>query len=574
MRREAPSLRERVARLRRRTGAPSLQGGFALALLLLVFLLARYVRAGSFGWYEDDLTIIPQAVAMEPGQLLTSIGSYIANLHGHARPLSNSMIYLFSNLGWRIAGLAGPYLIGFLIEAANIVLFYALIRLVWGARLAFLAGLAYVLFSADTTQAFLTHSLGLQPSITMLLLAFHAYLSKRWLPAYLLAFLILFSYETPFPVFLAVPLFERTDRRTLVRRAMIHAAILAAMLAVAYGVRAWVGEERVTGQPISSLLLSSMTHMAVGPVVSLGTYAYRPLQALASGSNSVLLLAVIGILVIVTGLGLQDRAAAGPGQSADGIRAYLHPIGVGMVMLILAYALALTARPYAISGRDTRVHSAAVVGAALVVGALMGTARDLAAGRRSRAVVLWGMSIWLGLMIGFGLMVQQDYVRAWELQRSFWRDLLPQVQDAGEGTVVIVDPAGLTDTEQIGANTWNLPRVLERLYRMPSDWKVPPRVYRGLAEWREYLILPDGSLRIDGDTTQAPLGEHTITDWDHLIVIHTGQGVVRRKEPLVIDAVDYPLVETGSPILARLPRLVLYDLLVGTDGALPAAVPP
>jgi len=46
------------------------------------------------------------------------------------------------------------------------------VRRVWGAGLAGLAGLAYALFAADTTQAFQTHSLGAQPSITLLLLAY------------------------------------------------------------------------------------------------------------------------------------------------------------------------------------------------------------------------------------------------------------------------------------------------------------------------------------------------------------------------------------------------------------------
>ena len=36
-----------------------------------------------------------------------------------------------------------------------------------------IGALVYCLFSADTTQAFITHSLGLQPSLTLLLLAFH-----------------------------------------------------------------------------------------------------------------------------------------------------------------------------------------------------------------------------------------------------------------------------------------------------------------------------------------------------------------------------------------------------------------
>ena len=100
---------------------------------------------------------------------------------------------------------------------------------------------------------------------------------------------------------------------------------------------------------------------------------------------------------------------------------------------------------------------------------------------------------------------------------------------------------------------------------IPSDWTAPPRVFRALPEWRDFLILPNGTLRIDGDTTQSPTAVYTTTDWDHLIVVHTGRGVERRQEPLVVDAVAYPLRAMGERILDRLPRLLLYDLIIGPE---------
>lgn len=537
-------------------------------LLVAVFFLARYLRLDTFGWYEDDLTILPQAVTLSPAALLAFVGDYIVGLQGHARPLSNSLIYLLGNLGWRLGGLTGQYAIGFLVEALNIVLFYELVRRVWGPALAMLAGFAYVLYAADTTQVFLTHSLGAQPSITLLLLAFHGYLSHRYVAAHALAFLILFAYETPFAVFLAAPLLECADGRRTVRRLAVHAVVLGAMVAAGYLIRTWVGEERVTGQSLSDLVQSSLGHILIGPLVSLGTYVYRPLQALASGSWVIWAAAVslpFFLFIVLRLSRVEEDAHEGSPPQTAGLRELLHPLGVGAVMLAAAYALALTVRPYAISGRDTRVHLAAVLGAALVVGALSTAGLRLARRGLPRYIGPAVLSSFFALWLGFGFLIQEDYARAWELQRSFWRELLPQIADAGPGVVVMVDPAGLTDTLQIGANTWNLPRILEQLYAIPPEWETPPRVFRALPEWRDFLILPNGSLRIDGDTTQSPVGAHTTTDWDHLIVVHTGRGVDRRQEPLVVDAVAYPLRAMGEALLDKLPRLLLYDLLIGPE---------
>ena len=92
-------------------------------------------------------------------------------------------------------------------------------------------------------------------------------------------------------------------------------------------------------------------------------------------------------------------------------------------------------------------------------------------------------------------------------------------------------------------------------------------MFRGVQDWREYLILPDVSLRIDGDTTLSPEGARIITDWEHLIVIQTGRGVARRRELVVIGAVPYPLRPPGAAILSSRPTASLYGLLLGPDRA-------
>jgi hypothetical protein len=95
-------------------------------MLVAVLWAVRYWRSAEFGLYEDDLTFIPRAIQMTLPELVAFVSSYIVNLYGHARPLSDSFIHIFSFLGWRLAGLQGIYGIGFLVEAANVLLFYGL----------------------------------------------------------------------------------------------------------------------------------------------------------------------------------------------------------------------------------------------------------------------------------------------------------------------------------------------------------------------------------------------------------------------------------------------------------------
>ena len=373
---------------------------FGAPLLLLTALwAARYWRFAEFGLYEDDLTFIPRAVQMNFPQLSAFVFDYVVHLYGHARPLSDSFIHIFSNLGWRIGGLPGIYFLGFAVEALNVVLFYAFLRRLRAtAGFAMIGGLAFVLFSADTTQAFLTHSLGLQPSLSLLLLAFHAWLSHRRLLAYALAFVILFAYESPYPVFFAAPLLDQPWDRRLPRSLLIHAALAGLILIVAAGTKAVAGEERVAGMSAADAVLIPINHMIVGPAVSLATFVLRPLEALRGLDPGVFAAILVATGVFAWALTRNDtgpstdlaaslawlRARVSFGMTSrrvsESVRANAAPLALrltvaGLAMWILAYPLTYTTLGYHIRGRPTRVHLAAVVGSSLVVATVVASSR-------------------------------------------------------------------------------------------------------------------------------------------------------------------------------------------------------
>lgn len=179
--------------------------------VLLVVLLAatvwvsRFWYSSEFGFYEDDywrVSISMQQTAAEVGQELSSLISRFERRQG--RPFHDGLIRLFSYLGAQLGGLQGVYFLGYCCVALNALLFYALLRRISrNQAFVWIGALAFALYPADTTQAFLTHAFGIQPSLTFLLVAAHLYLSGSRIPSYIVATASLFCYETVYLVFLA-----------------------------------------------------------------------------------------------------------------------------------------------------------------------------------------------------------------------------------------------------------------------------------------------------------------------------------------------------------------------------------
>lgn len=548
-----------------------------LLLLAVLFWIVRYWHSAQFGLYEDDLTIIPDAFARSFSSLAAYVITYIRQMQGHARPLSDSLIYIFSWSGWRIAGLWGPYLIGYLITTINIGLFYWLVRRAANRSYALLAGVAYVLYSADTTQAFLSLSLGFQPSVTLILLAMHAYLSNKRILGYVLAMVVLFSYELPFVLLAAVPLLKKPWNRAWLKGAFWHTGILLLMLAAVYAFRASIGEGRVSNLGLADMLTIPLSHMLQGPFVSLGTFAYRPLQAVQGIDFEmvlVVLLAFAGFALVLSRLpavlpieaqklwqALRDPAARQ--ALPEEVRQVGRMCMAGAAMLVLAYSLTFTVRAYAISGRDTRVHAAGAAGAAILVAGAAMLLIHLAQERRLwRCLVRAAVTLEFALMAGYGFVIQRDYVNAWQYQRQFWTELLPLIPDAGVGTVILVDPAALHDTRQIGANYWNLPRVLYQLYDFPSGISGPPMTHRLEWGWQSSLVGDDGLVQINAATVYSVPGYYGEYDPRSVILIQAENGRLIRAERIVIDGQEYALKPLAGPVLPDLPHGFLYELMI------------
>jgi hypothetical protein len=516
-----------------------------LAFLILSLWLVRYVRSGEFGLYEDDFTFLPPPIQMTLPELARATpGIFLDFMQG--TPFKLPLVYWLAHTGWSLGGLRALYALGFAILALNVTLFYLLMEDVRGKQLATFAGLAYVLYSADTTQAFLTHSFLLQPSITLLLLALLCFRS-RWKPlSYVLMAGALLTYETTYLVFVAAPVLERVWdqrwRQSFVRHVVVCGLILAGVVLLRYT----VGDSRSTGLALADIALVPISHMLVGPIVSLGTYFYRPIQALQSLRVDVLLGAGLGAAVLVwlmvklkaakdgsvRTLSTWVRFARSPKREWAGLPPDMKSVVqvglAGVAMLLLAYPITFTVRPYAISGRDTRVHAAGVVGASVLVGSALTMAIGVAEAHGRRVWVASAVGICAGLLAGYGLVIQNDYATAWELQRGFWSELVPLIPDVGDGSAILVDPSGLKDTRQMGANYWNLPRVLHQMFAFPATWDAVPRVYRLTEGWQSRILADDGRVRLDAASTLAPPSSYQMVDPAKVILVGYQDGSPRR----------------------------------------------
>jgi hypothetical protein len=562
-----------------------------LALLILLYWVIRYFHVQQFGLYEDDLTDFPTVFGMSWEQIVryaTDPGR-ISALREHGRPLHKSFIYLLSGIGWRLSGLSGPYWIGFVVQSVNIALFYWLLKRIHRSALAIPGTLVYVLYSADTTQAYLTHSLGLHPSLTFLLLALNAYLSDRRVLSYVLASFTLLTYESTYLVFLAAPMLKSQRSGSRGRRWLIHVGVTVGILALLTYARIRLGDDRIAMLQGWEQFIQPARNALVGPAVSLGTFLYRPYQAATSQSVEALAVALIISVFLfflfsrlplgmTTTLDwLRQHLAAAPGQKGLGtkvgrlwsatpqeVRDLMRIALAGAVMLVLAYPLMLTVRPYAISGRETRVHAAGVVGAGLLIGALLMAILWVAEGLKKRRWIAAPLAIWLGLLAGYGFVIQNDYVMAWEYQQQFWREVLPLIPDIEEGEAILIDPGALQDTQQIGANYWNTPVVLEQLFDFPDEWERPPRVFRLSENWRTSIMRSADTATLNEASTYAsPSTYYFLHMKDTILIVERDGRLVRLVGPVLLERQDEWLGTAGESAGPPYPKALLYGLMFG-----------
>ena len=553
-----------------------------LILFLLLAVLAWFTRfylSSGFGLYEDDLTFIPAAIETDFAGIMSMISGYFSSLSQQGRPFMWSWVVLLSHLGWRLGGLQGMYVIAYLVWMMNITLFVLLLNKS-NPDIFFVAigGIAYVVFSADTNQAFLFNAFGLQTALTFLLFSLHFYLSNpkfRWF-SYILLGIVILTYETPYWLFLAAPLLTQLKRKDLLHRIIENTLILTVIFFIVYYLRYISGESRVAGLGFPEMIITPIEHMAIGPFVGLGIYVLRPLLVFQRFSRLLGISALIGSSVIFIFLfwlqstekvsSIKEKLVSGWRRTniLSKINREMRLAFAGLIMLVFAYPLTILLRAYAISGRETRVHLAAVVGVSLIIACVVTSIYRILVKRSLRLLLVAFISILFGLNFAFGFLIQQDYVRAWDLQKDFWRELLPLIPDLEDRTIVLVEPSGIEDVLYINANTWVLPRMLTHFYHFPDEWERTPSVFRLVESWEENIIRVPGYFSLDGSNVFAHLMAFGDYAYSNSIYITIEDGQLMRHTQMELDDEIINLKPIGKNILSTLETEMLYDIMVLT----------
>ena len=165
--------------------------------------------------------------------------------------------------------------------------------------LAITGALALCLFPADTTHSFLTHSLSLQVSVTFLLTASLLYLSGKRISPYVVIVGSLLTYESPYMVFLAIPLLRTKWDKALVKELFRHVAIMAGIVLVAVVIRIIMGEGRIGEMraDILGILAKIASALVIGPAVSMTQFFNAPIRAVLNWNNMLTVVSSACVLV-------------------------------------------------------------------------------------------------------------------------------------------------------------------------------------------------------------------------------------------------------------------------------------
>jgi hypothetical protein len=175
------------------------------------------------------------------------------------------------------------------------------------------------------------------------------------------------------------------------------------------------------------------------------------------------------------------------------------------------------------------------------------------------------MALQMGFLVTFGLQVQRDYVRSWELQRILWMDIVRFVPDMEAEMYILIEPNGLEDPVQIDANTWNLNRMLPKIYNFPVEWSEPPSVRRLVDAWRSRATLKQYEfVALDYEWQLI-----NIEDRNSALLITEAGRVVERLEYVTLEGNTYSLNEIDTQPPPRFSKGVLHPLIFPKQGGLP-----
>lgn len=549
-----------------------------LLFIAIIIWIAHFWHCGSLGLYEDDYNRVNRVVEISGWELANFI---LKSSAVQGRPLHDGLIYLFSFLGFSWAGLTGIYWLGYLIVTLNAFLYFFLLKRLYNQPVFFITGtLAFALYPADTTKAYITHSLGVQPSLTFLLIAFHCYLSRKTLLSYLIISCSIFCYETFFFVFIIAPFLRKNKVSfNLFKKLIKHTFILVIIFICVIIWRKLSGESRVADLSLITALFTPIYQTLVGPFVSISTFFYRPWQTLLRLNGELLIftpLIFIVLFYILFKLKLniyQQKIVSSKAflfiKDVDLVSSIKKLTFIGLVTLFLSYPLTFTVAATEISGRNSRVHAAAIFGASILIACGCSILFYLANIYQKKNLATIILTSFFTLLIGFGLIVQHDNQRSWQYQQKFWTDVINLSPDLTDEVVILVDAPHLSWGQQLHPFDWTMPSILEHIYNFPKDWKYPPKLYLLNQDWKNKIIANTSQDQFDLNNDNGalffyyPWEPKRLVDSSQIILLEEkNHKLTRRTTPLIIKNKKVILKQFSDSSNYSFEKGYLYNYLI------------
>jgi hypothetical protein len=495
--------------------------------------IAHFWYFNSLGLYEDDYVFISLPLTKN----FSSFFDFVKNLNlsfFQGRVVGFNILFFFAYFGGKLGGLKLVYIVAYLLALTNSILFYLFLQRLWNQPIFVLTGtLAFTLFPADNTRAFLTH-IHILPALTFLLLAFLSYLDNKKILSYLLITASFLSYETCFLLFITAPFLTNKPRSKLFKEFIKHLFVLGTIFLVILILRKLTGDSRVGDLDIATAIFTPIRQIITGPLVCLGTFFYRPWQTWQNLKGELLIFVPLSLLMMLW-IFFQNFHFSRL-DSAENLPILKKLSILGISLLFLAYPLTFTVSATMISGRDSRVHTAAVVGASILWGILCYLIVYLAHTYRKKNLATLLLATYFSLLVGFGIIVQQQNKLSWQYQQAFWVDVMKLAPDLNDGQVILVDAPSLPWGNQLHPFAWSMPSVISQLYQFPWQWKNVPKLYKLNPDWQP-KISADGEISLNNENGLL----YFYYSWEPARKLKTSEIILLQEE-------DGKLVRTTTPI--------------------------